>query len=257
MDDVEDDDNGSAQSNDGDDEGVTEEADDSSYGDVVDGAEHGEGSSNVASPLQEFDSDTPIITILEAKGRTSSQGGDMTEDPVAEERKLTYMDYLLLLPNNSTSDDDDYANSEQSIVPFDKHEFEDESADSVHSNVEEDWEDRGMYEHRLMMHHREAFYKAYTPVWNVASKSSHLINRVKYDEIVALLRTPRQKNEPSRCVKYRRLYQLSGNVEGRCLYRVVSGKKLKAVPTFENVYDVILEAHAKTEHAKGAYLLYC
>jgi len=82
-----------------------------------------------------------------------------------------------------------------------------------------------------------------------AKKSSHLICQEKYDEIVALLRTTRQKKEPARLLKYRSTYSLCGNVEGRCLYRNWNSK-LTVVPTIENIFDIILEAHAKGGHAK-------
>ena len=83
-----------------------------------------------------------------------------------------------------------------------------------------------------------------------AKKSSHLICQEKYVEIVALLRTQRQKKEPARLLKYRSTYSLCRNVEGRCLYHNWNGK-LTVVPTIENIFDIILEAHAKGGHPKG------
>jgi len=88
------------------------------------------------------------------------------------------------------------------------------------------------------------------PEWEKAKKSSHLISQEKYDEIVTLLRTQHQKKEPAHLLKYRSTYSLCGNVEGHCLYRNWNGK-LTVVPTIENVFDVILEAHAKGGHPKG------
>jgi hypothetical protein len=83
-----------------------------------------------------------------------------------------------------------------------------------------------------------------------AKKSSHLICQEKYDEIVALLRTKHQKKEPACLLKYRSTYSLCGNVEGHCLYWNWNGK-LTVVPKIENVFDIILEAHAKGGHPKG------
>jgi len=65
-----------------------------------------------------------------------------------------------------------------------------------------------------------------------------------------LLRTTRQKKEPARLLKYCFTYSLCGNVEGRCRYHNWNGK-LTVVPTIENNFDVILEAHAKGGHPKG------
>jgi heat shock protein HspQ len=123
----------------------------------------------------------------------------------------------------------------------------DSDVSSISGNVQED---RGRYCYRLQRFHKDAFYAAYLPEWEKAKKSSHLICQEKYDEIVALLRTQRQKKEPARLLKYRSTYSLCGNVEGRCLYRNWNGK-LTVVPTIENVFDVILEAHAKGGHPKG------
>ena len=93
-------------------------------------------------------------------------------------------------------------------------------------------------------------YSAYLLEWEKAKKSSHLICQEKYDKIVALLRTNHQKNEPPHLLKYRSTYSLCGNIEGRYLYRKWNGK-LTVVPTIENIFDVILEAHAKGGHPKG------
>jgi hypothetical protein len=47
-------------------------------------------------------------------------------------------------------------------------------------------------------------------------------------------------------IKYRRLYSVDGNIAKRCLYR-----KNKVVTTFEQVSDVILEAHTRISHARN------
>jgi len=124
---------------------------------------------------------------------------------------------------------------------------ESDNESSLSGNVQED---RGRYCYRLQQFHKDTFYSAYLPEWEKAKKSSHLICQEKYDEIVALLWTKRQKNEPPHLLKYRSTYSLCGNVEGRCLYRKWNGK-LTVVPTIENVFDIILEAHAKGGHPKG------
>ena len=127
------------------------------------------------------------------------------------------------------------------------------SYSSSDGNVQEDC---SRYSHWLLTYHREAFYEAYLPEWEKVSKSTHLINQDKYEEIVALLRTERQPKEPPRCHKYRSTYALCSNVAGRCLYRLCDKTKTyKAVPTVETVFDIILEAHSKGGHAKGTYLL--
>jgi hypothetical protein len=123
----------------------------------------------------------------------------------------------------------------------------DSDVSSISGNVQED---RGRYCYRLQRFHKDAFYATYLPEWEKAKKSFHLICQEKYDEIVALLRTQRQKKEPAQLLKYRSTYSLCRNVEGRCLYRNWNGK-LTVVPTIETVFDVILEVHAKGGHPKG------
>jgi hypothetical protein len=77
-----------------------------------------------------------------------------------------------------------------------------------------------------------------------------MISQEKYDEIVAFLRMKRQKKEPAHLLKYQSTYSLCGNVKGHCLYRNWNGK-LTVVPTIVNVFDIILEAHAKGSYPKG------
>jgi hypothetical protein len=78
-------------------------------------------------------------------------------------------------------------------------ELVDEESDWYSSSDGNVQEDRGRYSHRLLTYHREAFYEAYMPEWQKGSKSSHLINQDKYDEIVRLLQTERQPKEPPCC----------------------------------------------------------
>jgi hypothetical protein len=107
-----------------------------------------------------------------------------------------------------------------------------EESDSYSSSDGNVQEDRSRYSHRLLTYHHEAFYEAYIPEWENVSKSTHLINQDKYDEIVALLRTERQPKEPPRCHKYRSTYALCSNVAGRCLYRLCDKTK-----TYVNILD--------------------
>lgn len=175
----------------------------------------------------------------------------------------TYLQYLLDYPSTLDDDDSDWLLDDDGsagveipsnhIVDLDLVVEESDSYSSSDGNVQED---RSRYSHRLLTYHREAFYEAYLPEWEKVSKSTHLINQDKYEEIVALLRTERQPKEPPRCHKYRSTYALCSNVAGRCLYRLCEKTKTyKAVPTVETVFDIILEAHSKGGHAKGTYLL--
>jgi hypothetical protein len=174
-----------------------------------------------------------------------------------------YTQYLEDYPSHSDEDDSDWLLDDDGssgvekpsdhIVDPDLVVEESDPYSSSEGNVQED---RSRYSHRLLTYHREAFYEAYLLEWEKVSKSTHLINQDKYDEIVVLLRTERQPKEPPRCHKYRSTYALCSNVASRCLYRLCDKiKTYKAVPTVETVFDIILEAHSKGGHAKGTYLL--
>jgi hypothetical protein len=167
-----------------------------------------------------------------------------------------YYQYLLDYPSGSEDDDSDFVVEEpHETQENDSHVIDsdmvlsssDSDESSLSGNVQEDC---GCYCYRLQRFHKDAFYSAYLPEWEKAKKSSHLISQEKYDEIVTLLRTQHQKKEPAHLLKYRSTYSLCGNVEGRCLYRNWNGK-LTVVPTIKNVFDIILEAHAKGGHPKG------
>jgi hypothetical protein len=167
-----------------------------------------------------------------------------------------YSQYLLDYPSASEDDDLDFVVEEpHKTQENDSHIIDSDtvlsSSDfdepSLSGNVQED---RGCFCYRLQRFHKDAFYSAYLPEWEKAKKSSHLMSQEKYDEIDALLRTKRQKKEPACLLKYQSTYSLGGNVEGHCLYRNWNGK-LTVVPTIENVFDIILEAHAKGGHPKG------
>jgi hypothetical protein len=167
-----------------------------------------------------------------------------------------YSQYLMDYPSASDNDDSDFLPEEHDetqdndphVIDSDMVLSSSESDESsISGNVQED---RGWYCYPLQQFHKDTFYSAYLPEWEKAKKSSHLICQEKYDEIVALLRTKHQKKEPPRLLKYRSTYSLCGNVEGHCLYQKWNGK-LAVVPTIGNIFDVILEAHAKGGHPKG------
>jgi len=104
------------------------------------------------------------------------------------------MDDFLLEEHDETQENDPH------VIDSDKVLSSSESdKSSLSGNVQED---RGRYCYRLQRFHKDTFYSAYLPEWEKAKKSSHLICQEKYDEIVALLRTKRQKNEPPRLLKY-------------------------------------------------------
>ena len=167
-----------------------------------------------------------------------------------------YYQYLLDYSSGSEEDDSDFLVEEPHETQENNSHVTDSDMVLSSSNSEESslsgnvQEDCGRYCYQLQRFHKDAFYSAYLPEWEKAKKSSHLISQEKYDEIVTLLRTKRQKKEPARLLKYRSTYSLCGNVEGRCLYRNWNGK-LTVVPTIKNVFDIILEAHAKGGHPKG------
>ena len=83
----------------------------------------------------------------------------------------------------------------------------------------------------------------YRPHYERAS-NTHLIDDVMYSKILEVcLRAPGSKFD--NCESgYCRKYQVQGNIQRRVLYR---GDL--AVTTYEQVFDVILEAHNKLSHA--------
>jgi hypothetical protein len=151
------------------------------------------------------------------------------------------LNFLVEQPHETQENDSHVLDSDMVLSSSDS----DES--SLSGNVQEDC---GRYCYGLQRFHEDAFYSAYLPEWEKAKKSSHLISHEKYDKIVTLLRMKRQKKEPAHLLKYQSTYSLCENIEGRCLYRNWNGK-LTVLPTIENVFDVILEVHAKGSHPKG------
>ena len=119
-----------------------------------------------------------------------------------------YYHYLLDYPSGSEDDDPNFVVEEpHETQENDSHVIDsdmvlsssDSDESSLSGNVQEDC---GCYCYRLQQFHKDTFYSAYLPEWEKAKKSSHLICQEKYDEIVALLRTKCQKNEPPRLLKY-------------------------------------------------------
>jgi hypothetical protein len=117
----------------------------------------------------------------------------------------TYYQYLLDYLSGSEDDDPNFVVEE----PHETQENDSHVIDSdmvlSSSNSEESslsgniQEDCSRYCYRLQHFHKDAFYSAYLPEWEKAKKSSHLISQEKYDEIIALLRTKRQKRSQLVC----------------------------------------------------------
>ncbi len=105
-------------------------------------------------------------------------------------------------------------------------------------------DDVGMYQKTLYDYHKEAFYKAYTPYFNNVS-NMHLITEDKYNEVKQALPQPKQPKEAQLIRKWRTKYSVGNNIAGCCLYR--DGL---VVVTFEEVFDIIREAHTKISHAR-------
>ena len=96
-----------------------------------------------------------------------------------------------------------------------------------------------------LQNHREAFYKYYNEYYERVKGTTHLITNAKYDEIVSVLQREKVKGESDVAYKYRKYYELRGNVIHRNLYR--DGK---VVTTYERVFDVIWEAHTSISHLR-------
>ncbi len=94
--------------------------------------------------------------------------------------------------------------------------------------------------------HREAFYRMYLPKYRSVKGGTHLIDDDKYAELVTLLSNPMRKGATMTERNNQNKYQLVGNVANHCLYR--NGL---VVTTVERVFDVILEAHMKLNHARS------
>jgi hypothetical protein len=129
---------------------------------------------------------------------------------------------------------------DDSMLPSDMESTEPDSLD------EELGDDVGMYQKTLYDYHKEASYKAYTPYFNNVS-NMHLITADKYNEVKQDLLQPKQPKEAQLMRKWRTQYSVGNNIAGRCFYR--DGL---VVVTFEEVFDIIREAHTKISHAQDA-----
>jgi len=129
----------------------------------------------------------------------------------------------------ATEIDEDYSAS--------THSSDDHYLDSDIETESSDSSTTGDYQYQLLRYHREAFYDAFTPYYESVKSSTKLITNEKYDKILGIISVPKAKKESALIIKYRRLYTIVGNVERRCLYW-----QKKVVTTFENLFDVILEA---------------
>ncbi len=94
--------------------------------------------------------------------------------------------------------------------------------------------------------HRVAFYRIYLPLYQKVKSGTHLIDDVKYEELVKLLSNPLPKGATMAKRNNRRKYQLVGNIAGHCFYR--NGL---VVTTIEKVFDVMLEVHIKLNHLRS------
>jgi len=126
------------------------------------------------------------------------------------------------------------------------HSSDDHYLDSDIETESSDESTTGDYQYQLLRYHREAFYDAFTPYYESMKSSTKLITNEKYDKILGIISVPKAKKESALIIKYRRLYIIVGNVERRCLYQ-----QNKVVTTFENLCDVILEAHNRISHAQS------
>jgi hypothetical protein len=134
--------------------------------------------------------------------------------------------------------DNDYSTS--------THSSDDNYLDSDIETESDDDSESGDYQYQLLCYRKEAFYEAFTPYYESVKSSSKLITNENYDRILGIVSAPKEKKESAVIIKYRRLYSIVGNVEKRCLYR-----QNKVVTTFENLFDVILEAHNQISHARS------
>jgi hypothetical protein len=104
----------------------------------------------------------------------------------------------------------------------------------------------GSYLAPLLQYHKDAFYNAYTPIWEHVQNRTHLISNAKYEKILRIMSSKREKDEAPLTYKYCQQYSLHGNIEGCTLYW-----NNLVVTTFEQVFDVMLEVHAKILHARA------
>ncbi len=99
---------------------------------------------------------------------------------------------------------------------------------------------------------KETFYSVYCEKFN-KMKNSTLIGKDKYDRIVKVIleyqrlrrRGPSKAPAPKDAIKFSKIYDLKSNIGGRCLYR-----NNKLVTTYEDVFDVMKQAHVSLSHPR-------
>jgi hypothetical protein len=122
------------------------------------------------------------------------------------------------------------------------------SSDYGSINTEEEAYADVLDDQDAVQNHREAFYRMYLPLYKKVKAGTNLINDAKYEELVKLLSNPLPKGASMTDRNNRRKYELVGNIAGHCLYR--NGL---VVTTVEKVFDVILEAHIRLNHARSNF----
>lgn len=103
--------------------------------------------------------------------------------------------------------------------------------------------------------HKKHFYETYHAEWTRKIKRTNLISEKTYKKIVKVLLNFNKMLgiKPNYMYRWKKHYHILSNQETNCLYRKVPGQgreKLKRVPTFEKIYDIIHAAHAELGHAK-------
>jgi hypothetical protein len=142
--------------------------------------------------------------------------------------------------NDESDADAEFDLSIHSNYPSDDSDAELSSNYGSINTVEEAYEDV-LDNQDAVQHHREAFYR---PLYQKVKTDTHLIDDAKYEELVKLLSNPLPKGATMTDRNNRRKYQLVGYIAGHCLYR--NGL---VVTTVEKVFDMILEAHIRLNHA--------
>jgi hypothetical protein len=147
--------------------------------------------------------------------------------------------------DDDSNDDGEFEPSVPSNHPSDESDAELSSDYGSINSVEESYNDV-LDNQDAVQHHRVAFYRMYLPLYQKVKCGTHLIDDAKFEELVKLLSNLLPKGATMVERNRRRKYQLVGNIAGHCLYR--NGL---VVTTVEKVFDVILEAHIKLNHARS------
>jgi len=187
------------------------------------------------------DNDATKKSLLRNSDHTTDKSMVLSSDELSQNTFSYTFNNLFNVGSDEWESDSEY---EMSSVSTNDHVLDSDIQLTDHD--EDDDSADGDYVMELRSYHRDAFYKSFTPYYNTVSKSSKLITDEKYQAILDIVRQPKRKKETALMIKYRRLYSVDGNIAKRCLYR-----KNKVVTTFEQVFDVILEAHTRISHARN------